>query len=394
MKTFSCPQCGGSLEAGPITNPTVECPYCHSAVIVPPELRPPPPTPSFRSFEPEPPKPVAFSFPKAISILVASAFVFILLILIIARPGGTARSTYSAPPIKQPTFSPKATPSPYVFTFGGEGTGQGLFQDAQEVAVDGNGNIYVSDETKRIQKFDSNGQFLSLWNVPSTTRNYSKVNGGPDKLLADRSGNVFVVIGGVVLKYDGANGKALGEAQGSEYVYDAALKAEGGMVIVSGNSQNDELVVLDAYGKAIKRVPKFISGQLDKQVPVEALKVAVDGVGNIFGIYALGSVYGEHYYDNEDLAVFRFTPEGKYVNRFSGGGKEPGQFSSPTAIAVDNQSRVYVCDLTEGISIFTADGRYLENLKTPFWVQGMAFDSAGDLLVVSNNKVSKLDLTK
>ncbi|MCA1592423.1 MAG: hypothetical protein LC754_07185 [Acidobacteria bacterium] len=46
MKTLSCPQCGASLQSGPISGLTVECPYCHSTVIVPPELRPPP-VPSF-----------------------------------------------------------------------------------------------------------------------------------------------------------------------------------------------------------------------------------------------------------------------------------------------------------------------------------------------------------
>jgi sugar lactone lactonase YvrE len=111
-------------------------------------------------------------------------------------------------------------------------------------------------------------------------------------------------------------------------------------------------------------------------------------------MYALGSVYGEHWYDNSDLAVFRFTADGKYVDRFGGGGNEAGQFRTPNAIAVDNQSRVYVCDQSEGIHVFTADGRYLETLKTPFWVQGMAFDTANDLYVVGDNKVAKLLLSR
>ena len=398
MEAFACPQCGAALESDASYGATVECPYCHSTVIVPPELRPAPPAPPpatppmFTGYGSDLGNKPAFSFARALGIVVAIIAAFIFLVFLLAKPSGKASST-SYPP-SRPLTSPQSTPKPYVFTFGGEGTGPGLFQNAQDVAVDGDGNIFVSDDTLRIQKFNSRGEFVSLWTVPSSTQYFSKIRGGPDRLLADRQGRVYVVIGGVMLKYDGANGTSLGTGQGSNYVYDSALTADGGSVIVSGNAENDELIVLDAKGKTIKRVEKFISAQLENQIPVEAVKVAVDGVGNIFGVYAIGSVYGGHSYDNGDLAVFRFTSDGKYVNRFGGGGNAPGQFDLPNAIAVDGQSRVYVCNLTKGISVFTADGRYIETLKTPFWVQGMAFDTAGDLLVVGDNKVSRLVLNK
>jgi hypothetical protein len=402
MEAFSCPQCGASLEAGPIKSLTVECPYCHSAVIVPPELRsapPPPPIhysppPVFSGYEP-PARKKSLSFVQLIAIFGIAIFFFVLFILLPSRssrePKRTAYQMPSPPTIPTP---PKAgrLPNDSALTFGGEGTGQGLFKGAQEVAVDGAGNVYVSDDTLRIQKFDSQGKFLSLWTIPQSTEYYSKVRGGPDRLLADREGRVYAVINGVVLKFDGANGELLGAAHGTDYIVDAALKADGGMAVVSAKGEDEELVILDAKGKATKRVHQFISSQLDKQIPVEGVKVAVDGVGNVFGIYAIGSLYGEFSYDNEDLAVFRFTADGKYVNRFSGGGNEPGQFQSPNAIAVDSQGNVYVCDLTIGIHVFASDGRYLKKINTPFWTQGIAFDAAGDLFVVGDNKVAKIEL--
>jgi hypothetical protein len=339
----------------------------------------------------------AFSFARVIGFFVLGVFVFLFLILIFVRPGSKSEpSSYtpSSEPSSRRAVPPTASPSPYLFTFGGEGTGEGLFQDAQDVAVDGEGNIFVSDDTLRIQKFNSQGSFLSLWTIPSSTQYFSKVRGGPDKVLANRQGKVFVVIGGVVLKYDGAKAEWLGAAHGSYYIHDAAIKADGGTVVISANGNNDELVILDINGKAVKRVHQFISSQLDKQVPVYALKVAVDGIGNIFAIYALGSVYGEHWYDSSDLAVFRFTADGKYVDRFGGGGNGPGQFKMPSAIAVDNQSRVYVSDRDEVIHVFTSDGRYLETIRVPFSVRGMAFDAAGDLFIVGSNKVSKLVVAK
>ncbi|HEY0545450.1 MAG TPA: hypothetical protein VGC91_08755 [Pyrinomonadaceae bacterium] len=401
MEVFSCPQCGASLESEPIKGSTVECPYCHSAVIVPPELRPAPPPsihysppPVFSGYEP-PSSRQNLSFVRVVALCVVLIFGFMLLMLFVWNPKSKT-STYSYRPPTPPTIPnpPPAgrLPNDYALTFGGEGTGQGLFKDAQEVAVDGAGNIYVSDDTLRIQKFDSQGKFLSLWTIPQSTEYYSKVRGGPARLLADREGRVYAVIGGVVLKFDGATGEALGAAHGTDYIVDAALKADGGMAVVSAKGEDDELVILDAKGKATKRVHQFISSQLDKRIPVEAVKVAVDGVGNVFGIYALGSVYGEFYYDNEDLAVFRFTADGRYVNRFSGGGKEPGQFESPNAIAVDSQGDVYVSDLTVGIHVFSPDGRYLKKINAPFWTQSMAFDAAGNLFVVGDNKVAKIEL--
>jgi DNA-directed RNA polymerase subunit RPC12/RpoP len=402
LKAFACPQCGASLESKAIQGATVECHYCHSSVIVPAEMRPapplPPPQPVFSGYEPEPERKQAFSFRSAITILVVFTVGFLLVILFLPSNTRTTKPSTYAPgpifPLTGPALPPQSAPNTYVLTFGGEGTGPGLFQDAHEVAVDGAGNIYVSDDTQRIQKFDSEGKFLSLWTIPSSTQYVSKTRGGPDRLLANHEGKVYVVIGGVMLKYDGTNGTSLGTADASSYVYDAALTADGGSAIVSGNGGNDEVFVLNARDKTIKRIDKFISAQLENQVPVEAVKIAVDGVGNIFGIYAIGSIYGQHSYDYGDLAVFRFTSDGKYVNRFGGGGNEPGQFDSPNAIAVDGQSRIYICDLTKGIHVYTSDGRYLETLKAPYWVQGMAFDAAGNLLVVGDNKVTKLIISK
>ncbi len=391
MKAFACPQCGGSLESGPVKSSTIECPYCHSAVIVPIDLRPPPPT-NYARYD----QPVAVSrstptFGTVLAICCVGVVVFLIIIGVAMKArrgaaGADPRPTYAPPPAKP-------SPTPFLLTFGGEGTGPGLFQDAQAVAVDPAGNIYVSDETLRIQKFDADGKFISLWTIPASTKYFSKVRGGPDTLFVDRDGNVNVVIGGVVLKYDGA-GELLGAAQTSDSIQDATPKADGGMVVISANGGDDELVVLDQKGKAVQRVHRFLSSQLEKDIPVDALKVAVDGLGNIFAMYALGSVYGEHWYDDGDLAVFRFTADGKYVNRFGGGGSAPGQFQLPNGLAVDAQSKVYVCDQHKGIHVFTSDGRFLETLSTPFWVSGVAFDKSGDLFIVGNNTVSRLSLNK
>jgi sugar lactone lactonase YvrE len=97
----------------------------------------------------------------------------------------------------------------------------------------------------------------------------------------------------------------------------------------------------------------------------------VDGAGTI---YALGQ-WGH--------SVYIFTSDGRYVNRFGSEGDEEGQFTSPYAIAVDNQSRVYVSDFS-GLLVFASDGRYLDTIPVDGFVYGMTFDDQNRLYVVTS----------
>jgi DNA-directed RNA polymerase subunit RPC12/RpoP len=403
MNAFTCPQCGASLEFERINSPTVQCRYCNSMVIVPAELRPPPRAESqpLTSYGTPPP---SNKLIPALSVFAVLAVGIGILVAGLGRssnanlPSNTNRRTVGA----QPAYTPRlgATPAPkpdgytVAFTFGSEGTGPGFFKDEMGVAVDGAGRIYVSDETRRVQRFDASGQFLNTWNVPTQTKWYAKLKEGPRKLLADASGNLYAVVAGVVLKFDGATGEVLGAARGTDYIHDAALVPDGGMFIVSQKGNDDELVLLGGDGRAARRTHRFITSLLDKQLEVEALRVAADGTGQAFALYAIGGVNGEHWYDNEDLAVFKFSPEGKYVSRFGGGGHEPGQFGVPSGLAVDNQSRVYVCEPFDKIHVYAADGRFLQTLKAPHAVEAMAFDSQNNFYVAGGNKVSKLVLDR
>ena len=53
--------------------------------------------------------------------------------------------------------------------WGTAGSGDGEFQNPQDVAIDSLGNLYVSDTNNhRIQKFDNNGQFIMEWVTPGS----------------------------------------------------------------------------------------------------------------------------------------------------------------------------------------------------------------------------------
>ncbi|HEX8722017.1 MAG TPA: hypothetical protein VF736_15390 [Pyrinomonadaceae bacterium] len=399
MKAFNCPQCAATLEFERIDKPWVRCNYCDSLVVVPAELRPPPPPPAPRQ---EPP--ISFgdreASPKKIAAAAAALLLFAgvvgILIATNRPPNTNPRTQANAANARGlfPTPAPKPAPKPegytVAYTFGGEGTGPGLFKDEMSVAADEAGRVYVSDETRRVQRFDPEGRFLSTWNIPAATKWYDKLRGGPQKLIVNERGEVYAVLAGVILKLQGESGEVLGAAHGSDYIHDAALAPGRGLLVVSQKGDDDELVLIGGDGRAARRTHRFVSAQLDKRLEVEALRVAAGGGGETYALYAIGGVAGEHWYDDEDIAVFKFSPEGKYLARFGGQGHEPGQYGPPSAIAADARGRVYVCESFDRVHVYAADGRYLRTLKAPHPVESLAFDAGNNLYVAGGHRVSKL----
>ena len=106
------------------------------------------------------------------------------------------------------------------------------------------------------------------------------------------------------------------------------------------------------------------------------MRVAVDGSGNI---YALGR------FNN---AVFKFGRDGKFMNRFGGGGDQPGQLRAAYSIAVDGYGRVYVGDI-KGIQVFDANGRFLTLVGQKGMAFGMVFNDKNELFVTARDRVIK-----
>jgi ribosomal protein L7/L12 len=271
-----------------------------------------------------------------------------------------------------PLSAPWARINPFAFarlnlSFGAEGTGPDRFTDARYIAVDNHsGNIYVAElQGGRIQVFDPEGKFITQWNVGDTKTTISA-------LAADRLGNVYLVIGGEIRRYDGATGNSLGklEYQDGNGFEDLAVAAEGGLV-ASWDEVNDNLVRFDKNGTVVWVTQNAISSVSEKDELDTHL--ALDGLGNV---YALGTF---------NSAVFKFSTTGKYINRWGGEGDEKGQLYFPEAIAVDNQSRVYVSD-GKGIQVFDPDGRYLALIPTQGAVFSMVINDKDELYMVTNSQ--------
>ena len=381
-QTFDCPKCGAPVtyeDAATLNNTrsTVRCDYCHSQLIAPNELAGEPARVVRIQFGVAP---GGGKFPRwlwlvlgipLLSFIVAGLVALGILAPMFSSASRTIKEAGNPPSLPRsnpPAKENKNTFAPVVLEFGSEGIGPGMFTDARSIAVDGAGRIYVGEYTGgRIQVFDSAGKFVSQWTVGDRK---TLLRG----LAADRKGTVYVVHGGGIDRYRGETGEKLGQIEyGQSGFDDVTTTAEGGLV-TAWHSNRDDIVVFDANGKLTRTIQAAISSASgDSEL---SMRVAVDGAGNI---YALGRF---------NDAVFKFGRDGKFINRFGGGGDQQGQFRAAYSIAVDGYGRVYVGDM-KGIQVFDANGRYLTILNLKGMAFGLVFNDKNELFVVARDHVVK-----
>ncbi|MCA1619230.1 MAG: NHL repeat-containing protein, partial [Acidobacteria bacterium] len=258
-------------------------------------------------------------------------------------------------------------PEPKPF-FGSEGIGPGNFKDARSIALDAEGRIYVGEYSGgRVQVFDSSGKFITQW---TTAEPKWPLRG----MTADRRGTVYVVQRGRINRYEGTTGKLLGPTGEAGGHYDDVTATPDGGLVAFARKGHDNVVRLDPSGQVRQVIEKAVSAQTDRSEL--SIRVAADGAGNV---YALGEF---------NDAVFKFSPEGRFMTRFGGAGDEPGLFRAPGAVAVDNQGRVYVADF-KGVQVFDPNGRHLGVIAVKGAASGLAFNDAGELFVVARTAVWK-----
>lgn len=283
----------------------------------------------------------------------------------LAACGGAKRSGGSAPVTTQPpanataplgvsakataTGTPASGPIDVIWSIDGS---PNKLSFATRLAMDHEDNLYVLDnESDRVQKFDSNGKFLTMWGsrgsgdaqfiVSCPTRDCPPAcTGGacfhlPGALTTDDQGNVYVVdYTGRVQKFDG-NG--------------TLLRKFGG----KGNGD----------------------GQFDTP-----FGIAVDKQGNIY----VGDVTLNR--------VEKFDPAGTFPAAWGTEGNGDGQFEEGGSIALDSEGDVYVADMGNNrIEKFDNTGKFLMTIGDAgpkdgqlTSVEGMRVGSDGSVWVLEN----------
>ncbi|HEV3467816.1 MAG TPA: hypothetical protein VG148_00735 [Pyrinomonadaceae bacterium] len=395
IHTLKCPSCAAPLDyEDDSDSPSIRCPFCNNLMVVPESMRRAGgPQVVVTSYSATPGRHLKVSPVVPLVIVgVILAFVGAVVYAVVRTVTSVADTVTRAVPQPQPPnivippvppgllADPKATPTPgppayanAVLKFGTEGIGPGSFTDARSIAVDGEGRIYVGEYTGgRIQVFDPEGKFLTQWFADRSM----PLRG----LAADRRGTVYVVQRGKIQKFEGATGRPLGEVSYSrDFGFDDVTAAADGGLVAAWDHHTDDIVRFDSSLRPAKVINKAMSGQTDRSEL--NLRVAVDGAGNLYGLGTFND------------SVVKYTPDGRFVNRFGGSGGEPGQLRAAHAIAVDNKGRVYVSD-SKGIQVFDPNGRYLDIFKPDGPAFGMVFNDRNELFVAARNKVIKYNLAK
>ena len=257
-------------------------------------------------------------------------------------------------PTARPTEAPDAVE---ILKFGGEGTGAGRFKDNRHVAVDGKGRIYSSDYSPhRIQVFGPDGAFLNQWAPESGNNLYD--------LAADREGNVYLANDKGIFKYEGETGKLIAKAP-AVFPRGMALTWDGKVLVTTRQS----ILVLDT-GLKVMNEWKDAADAASSTFGFE--KITTDGDGTIYAL------------DTHANDICRFSPDGKFLNRFKSGA------GSPHALAIDPKGRLFVSD-TNTIKVLDTNGQAVRSLKSN-QAFGMAFDQAGDIFVATRPYVVKQKL--
>jgi len=304
-------------------------------------------------------------FMLVFGLLIVSAVIAVLINL-----RGQEMDSSGIPMIRQ--ILPSSTPSfaSSLLSFGEEGMGAGMLNDPRSIGVNSRGDIYVGDYNDgRIQIFDSRGTFLKLVSLGNDTY----IAG----LVVAPDGSFYACVSGQILPFNPSGQELQTPVYDVPsgmlgYIDSIALGADGSLYAATSG---EAIFRFGPGGEINLTIQDAFTSVTDH--PELDMHLAVDGLGNI---YVLGT------FNN---LVLKYSPEGKYLDRFGGEtqhpaeGVDPGRFQAPDTIAVDGYGRIYVSDIW-GIQVFDTNGQYLDFFGIDGVAFGMAFGLDNNLYIASS----------
>ncbi len=257
---------------------------------------------------------------------------------------------------------------------GSTGTAERYFNRPLSMAVDTAGYVYVGEDTnRRVQKFDSNGNFVRMWgadvggvgvNICTSGCQAGAIGSGEEEfkmitgLAVDSSGNVYVADAFLDrVQMFNSNGGFLrmwgwGVADGSSKLQICSAGCQAG-IQGSGDGQftgflgvsvdsNGVIYVSDTMGAGVDvRVQKFpsigvyqgtwgINGTADSLYRYD---VAADAFGNVYVADTLNN------------RVRKFDSNGTSLSMWGSYGINNGQFDTPAGITTDALGNVYTSEI-------------------------------------------------
>jgi DNA-binding beta-propeller fold protein YncE len=284
----------------------------------------------------------------------------------------------------------------FVKSWGSQGHGDGQFVLPWGVAVDPSGYVYVTDPRRfsepgnwRVDKFTLDGDFEMKFGSQGTGNGQFGLD-YPKGVAVDPEGNVWVTDAGRIEKFD-SGGKFLaaygswGTGNGQfENPQDIALDSAGNVFVI--DSSNDRVQKLDPNGNYLLQWGGVGWDNADGHFLFPE-GIVVDLSGNVFVV------------DTYNHRIQKFDSQGKFLKKWGSLGSENGQFNTPGHIAVDSAGNVYVVDRwNDRVQIFDSDGNFItkiDNLeqgsKIYPYPQGIDLDPSGNVYIsdAGNNRILK-----
>ncbi len=267
--------------------------------------------------------------------------------------------------------------------WGTQGNGDGEFIQPTGLAIDNDGNVYVSDRgNSRIQKFTPDGVFISKWNVEGLgDYDYDK----PNVLLmfttgiaTDVNNNVYVsdLKNQRVNKYS-SNGAFIGTFAEIDSPHDIAIDINGDVFIAESarwlkkfNSSGEMIhsinIAYQARGIDISNGYLYTVDCSYNGVQKFSSDLNVLDVWGVSGQITFDSPKGivtdkeENIYVVDNFYVKKFDADGAFIEQWGGYGSENGKFYYPYGIAIDNIEKFYIADTSNHrIQKIASDGTFI-----------------------------------
>ncbi len=272
----------------------------------------------------------------------------------------------------------------FIMQFGGRQNAVGALHNPGDIAVDSNGDVYVTNYLNspdtfewNIVKYNSQGGFVTSWLAPAATGSQGQ---GTNRIAVKSDGTLYVIhcnneqilhysnIGNLLDSFDIPN-------QHSSYLGEfTGLAIDSANRLYISSYFTSEIMITDMQGADLGIFATSVSSPSD---------LSIDSDGNVY-VVAFGSS-GVRKFDSQGTQTASF---GQYGN----GSVNNGSFNGISAVeSISN--KIWVSDASDDrLQRFSSNGTFeavLGNLGDGQLdtVSGIATDGVGNLMVVDSNRV-------